>query len=165
MNSKTAFAIIFTIISALMLYGCVNIDSPKITHNYTKIAPISLSELELTSSFDIKNPNPVGLKGIVNYDIYVKDTSYISGKTSDIDLAPNGSNKFYIKSKISLIKIFGASSILIETIQSGRQSIPYSIKGKYESDLAGIKVEAPIEVSGEIPLPKLTPQDLIKLLN
>lgn len=135
------------------LAGCISVESPKITHLDTTVRILSAETVQTTSRFKIANPNPVGMQGSVEYDLYLKGERFTSGSTSTIDLAPNGEASFTVVNKVDLVKALGTAANLIAEVAAGKKSIPYKISGKFKANLAGVLVEAPVEASGDIPLP------------
>jgi LEA14-like dessication related protein len=135
------------------LTGCISVESPKVAYLDTDVRVLSVNTIQTTSHFKIKNPNPVGMQGSVEYDLYLKGQKFTSGTSSVIDLAPNGEANFTLESKIDLFKALGTAADLLAEVAAGKKSVPYKISGKFKSNLAGILVEAPVEASGDIPLP------------
>lgn len=151
--------ILLTVLTGLT--GCISVESPKITYIDTNVRILSVNTVQATSRFKIKNPNPVGMQGSVEYDLYLKGQKFTSGVTSTIDLVPNGEANFTLESKIDLVKALGTAANLIAEVAAGKKSIPYKISGKFRSNLAGILVEAPVEAAGDLPLP--SPSSLLKI--
>ena len=116
--------------------------------------PISTQKVQLNSIFSISNKNPVGLKGVVDYDLFVNGKQFSSGVSSSIEVGANDESSFSIQSEVDLVQAFGVIADLLSAVQSGKRSIPFEIKGSFRSDVFGVKVEAPVDASGEIPLPK-----------
>jgi len=143
------------------LTGCISVESPKITHLDTDVRILSATTVQTTSRFNIQNPNPVGMQGSIEYDLYLKGQKFTSGVTSTIDLAPNGAANFTLESRVDLVKALGTTAELLAEVAAGNKSIPYKISGKFKASLAGILVEAPVEASGDLPLP--SPSSLLKI--
>ncbi|MBI5699409.1 LEA type 2 family protein [Candidatus Saganbacteria bacterium] len=143
------------------LTGCISVESPKITYIDTDVRILSVTTVQATSHFKIKNPNPVGMQGSVEYDLYLKGQKFTSGVTSTIDLLPNGETGFTLESRVDLAKALGTTAELIAEVAAGKKSVPYKISGKFKSNLAGILVEAPVEAAGDLPLPSAS--SLIKI--
>lgn len=138
------------------LTGCISVESPKVIYIDSDVRILSVNTIQTTSRFKIKNPNPVGMQGSVEYDLYLKDQKFTSGTSSVIDLVPNGEANFTLESKIDLVKALGTAANLIAEVAAGKKSIPYKISGKFKSNLAGIVVEAPVEAAGDLPLPSVS---------
>jgi LEA14-like dessication related protein len=151
MNNKwRCFAILLICFG---LAGCISVESPKVSYLDTNVRFLSVNTLQLSSRFNIKNPNPVGMQGSVEYDLYIKGNKFTSGTSSVIDLVPNGEANFTLESKVDLVRAFGVVANLLAEVAAGKKSVPYKISGNFKSNLAGIQVTSPVEASGDLPLP------------
>jgi len=146
--------------SLLILTGCVQLNPPEINHTGTDLSFLSLQEVLAKSHFSIKNNNPVGLHGVIEYELWINGNNFSSGVSSAIDVDANAQTSFTINSKIDIVKVFGTLLDLTRAVAAGKASVPFQLKGKFKSDVLGIPVEAPVSASGQIPLPKL-PSNLI----
>ncbi|HTY13404.1 MAG TPA: LEA type 2 family protein [Candidatus Omnitrophota bacterium] len=153
---KKLSALVMLFAAALLVAGCLELQPPQVTHKDTQVSVLSFSELLAKSNFEVKNPNPIGLRGAVEYQITVDGKPFTSGVTSTIEMSANGQTSFIVESKIDLVQLFGTVSDVAKIIGEGKTSIPYSISGKFKSDIVGIPVEAPVSASGTLPLPKLS---------
>jgi hypothetical protein len=158
---KKSLPSLFSLLVVLFLAGCVSIDPPKISHQGTDVRFLSVQEALAVSHFSIKNTNPINLRGMVEYELFVKGQRFSSGVSSTIEVGANSESTFSIQSRIDIIRAFGVVTDLINEIQAGKSSVPFQINGKFKSDVVGIPVEAPVSASGNIPLPKL--QDLLHI--
>ena len=159
MNMKLCFWML--LIVTVGLAGCISVESPKVAYLDTQVRFLSVNTVQLNSRFNIKNPNPVGMQGSVEYDLYIKGDKFTSGTSSVIDLVPNGEANFTLESKVDLVQAFGVAANLLAEVAAGKKSVPYKLKGNFRSNLAGIQVTSPVEASGDIPLPSAA--SLLKL--
>jgi len=139
-----------------LLSGCIQVQSPQISYQDTRINIISTNELRLDSKFAASNPNPIGLRGAVDYDLSIDGRPFTSGTTSTIDMPASGQTTFNVITNVDLIQVFGTAANILKIIGEGKSSVPFTIKGKFKSDIVGIVVEAPVSASGDIPLLKLS---------
>ena len=151
MNMKLCFWALLLI--PVGLAGCISVESPKVAYLDTQVRFLSVNTVQLNSRFNIKNPNPVGMQGSVDYDLYIKGDKFTSGTSSVIDLVPNGEANFTLESKVDLVQAFGVVANLLAEVAAGKKSVPYKISGNFKSNLAGIQVTSPVEASGDLPLP------------
>ena len=151
---KLSLLLLFLVVP--FLAGCLELQPPQVTHRDTQINVVSLNELMAKSTFDVKNPNPIGIHGTVEYQIMIDGKPFTSGVTSTIEMTPNGSTSFIVGTKIDLVQLFGTTQNVINAMANGKTSLPYAVSGKFKSDVIGIPLEAPVSASGNIPLPKLS---------
>jgi len=144
----------------IMTTGCVQLNPPEINHTGTDFSFLSLQEVLAKSHFSIKNNNPVGLHGAIEYELWINENQFSSGISSTVEVDANAQTSFTINSRIDIVKVFGTLLDLTRAVAAGKASVPFQLKGKFKSDVLGIPVEAPISASGQIPLPKL-PSNLI----
>ncbi len=149
--------------AALVLSGCVPWNTPEITYGNTDVKLLSFNTMSARSVFTIKNPNPFALHGKVDYELMIAGNKFLDGSSDQIEMPANGSANFALESKIDVVQAFGMMSDLLKEIQGGRKTIPFEINGKFKSDIASIPVEAPLKVSGELPLPDLPQVDFKSL--
>jgi hypothetical protein len=152
---KLIFAVCFGA-ALVALAGCVSLEPPQIIHQRTDIVPLSFQELQATSSFSIKNNNPIALSGAVEYTLLVNGKEFSTGRSSAIEVGAAGQSTFQIVSRIDLVRAFGVAADLAGAVASGKTSVPYQLKGKFRSSVVGVPVEAPVEASGNLPLPRST---------
>ena len=151
---RSTVAVIF--IGLMFLAGCLEMQSPQVTYQDTQVSIISVQELNAKSSFLIKNPNPIGINGNVEYDLLIDGKPFTSGVTSTIEMPASGQTSFVLESRIDLVKVFGTLTNIVSLVAQGKTSVPYSINGKFKSNLLGMPIEAPVKASGQLPLPKLS---------
>ncbi|MFA4967303.1 MAG: LEA type 2 family protein [Candidatus Margulisiibacteriota bacterium] len=151
---KSALAGVF--IGLIFLAGCLELQPPQVTYQDTKVSIISVQELNAKASFSIKNPNPIGLNGNVEYDLSIDGKPFTSGITSTIEMPASGQTTFVLESRVDLVKVFGTLSNILTLVAQGKTSVPYNIDGKFKSSVVGFPVEAPVKASGNLPLPKLS---------
>jgi len=155
---------IFFIFSLISLMGCLSLNQPKFSYLGTEISSLSFPKLLAKSKFTVKNPNPIGLQGTVEYELWIKGQKFASGTSSTIMMDANGQASFNIETTIDIVKAFGTLSDLVREIEAGKSSVPFEIKGKFKSDIVGIPVESPVSASGDLPLPKLPEKSEIEKL-
>ena len=143
-------------ILAMLLAGCLEVQSPQVTYQDTQVSVISVQELNAKSSFSIKNPNPIGINGNVEYNLSIDGKPFTSGITSTIEMPASGQTTFVLESRVDLVKVFGTLTNIVSLVAQGKTSVPYAINGKFKSNLMGMPIEAPVKASGNLPLPKLS---------
>ncbi len=160
---KRLLLLLCLIPAAILLAGCLPWSTPEIVYGNTDVKFLSFDTLDAKSVFTIKNPNPFALHGKVVYELFVNGSKFLDGQSDLIEMPAGGSSSFALDSKIEVTKAFGVLNDLIREIQSGRKTIPFEIAGKFKSDVANIPLEAPLRVSGELPLPDLPQVDFQSL--
>ena len=143
--------------------GCVPWNTPQVVYVKTDVDFLSFDTVMARSQFTIDNPNPFPLHGKVEYELFVKGNKFLEGTSNDIQMPANGRASFTLQSKIQIAKSFGVITDLINEIQAGKETVPFEINGKFKSDVVNIPIEAPLKVSGELPLPKLPKVDFESL--
>ena len=161
--TKKIFYLLF-VFSLIGIAGCVSLNPLQFSHRHTDVTSLSFPKLLAKSEFTVKNPNPIGLQGTVEYEIWIKGQKFASGTSSTIMMDANGQASFNIETTIDMVKAFGTLSDLVREIEAGKSSVPFEIKGKFKSDIAGISVESPLDASGDLPLPKLPGKSEIEKL-
>jgi len=147
------------IISVLFLQGCLQPRSPEISFSDSSFHFLSFTDLGANFNFKIYNPNSFPLEGIVNYKLSINNNDFLAGKSSPINLSSNEDSTFTIDAKINLPKSFGMISDMIKTIREGKDQIPFTLQGTFQSSITLPLIEAPVDIpltiEGTIPLPKL----------
>lgn len=161
MSPHRRILILLLLVLTPLLAGCLPSTNPQISYIKTDVSFLNFNTLLARSSFTVKNPNPIRLRGKLEYELFIKGNSFLSGTSSPIEMPANGESSFTLESQIDLTKSFGLVSEMIKEIDAGQTTLPFYIEGKLKSDVAGIPVEVPIKVSGELPLPKLPELDLV----
>lgn len=147
--------LIISLVLALLLQSCINLRQPSITFQKSEIKLINFQEAEVKFSFDLANDNMIPLNGVVNYELFIDDRSFLNGTSSQIDVGSNSNTVFYISNKIDLLKIFDTVNSLITAVTSGKKSIPLELKGSFKTQAGIFPLETPFSVKESLPLPTL----------
>jgi LEA14-like dessication related protein len=161
MNQLPKKLILLLLVLSPLLAGCLASQNPQISYITTEVGFLSFNTLSAKSSFTVKNPNPIPLRGKLEYELFIKQEKILAGDSSPIDMPANGESTFNLESEIELTKVFGLVSTMIKEIEAGQSTLPFQINGKFKTDIAGIPIEVPVRVSGEFPLPKLPQLDFV----
>jgi LEA14-like dessication related protein len=157
MRSKIYFVLL--VLSLTFIAGCIPSQTPQIVFLNTDVSFLSFDTMQAKSHFTVKNPNPVPLRGMMEYDLFIKGNKFLSGSSNPIDMPANGETSFTLDSKVNMVKVYGVLSDLVKEIEAGKSSVPFEINGKFKSDILNIPIEVPVKVSGDLPLPKLPKLD------
>jgi len=161
MNKRLSFLLI--ILTLTFTAGCIPWQTPQIVFLNTDVSFLSFETLLAKSHFTVKNPNAIALHGRVEYEVFVNGNKFFDGISSPIEMPASGETSFTLDSKIDITKTFGVVSDMIREIAAGKTAVPFEIIGKFKSDILSIPIEAPIKMSGELPLPKLPKLDFQSL--
>jgi LEA14-like dessication related protein len=145
----------------LLLLGCQDIKSPEV--NVISVTPSfkTLSEMQADTLISVKNSNPFDLKGTVDYQLFLFDKEVSNGVVKDLLVKSKSQEQVNVPLQINLINTFGSIANAVQVVVGSQDTIPYQVKGTYQSNVAGIiPFKQPYEAKGEINIKPL--KDKIK---
>ncbi len=145
---------IFLILALLFLTGCLP-QKPLLTYQKTDILPENFRTVLVRNYYEITNPNAMTLQGKLSYSLSVEKRQLFAGRSQAIESPGKTTSSFYVDTVIDLPEAVGSSAFLLEDLQKGKESLAYEIKGSYSTSFAGIPFDLPLNIKGNIPLPKL----------
>jgi LEA14-like dessication related protein len=154
-------ALIVILVLLCGLTGCLQPQMPTLEYQDTEIRFSSLSKIDTRFNFQLNNPNPLPLRGELEYAIFLDEQKLFAGKSAPIKVNGQESIDFALVNELDLLVIYKDLSALLERIGAGQKELSYKVEGTYSSSTKILPLEIPVVLEGRIELPKIPAWKLI----
>ncbi len=153
-------------ITGLFLFSCATLENifkePKVSFDKAEISDISFQDITLDFSFNVDNPNSVGVEMAgYAYDLEIEGNSLIKGETKEpLRIEPDDRSVIKLPVTLTYKDLYSMYGDI-----KGKDQIAYKIKNVFTFDLPVFgKASFPVEHEGSFPAVKL-PEIAIDSLN
>lgn len=139
--------------SCAMLRDLSNIALPQMSFNRVGIQGFGFNEATLLFTFDVDNPNPVGLTAQrYSYDFLINNSSFVSGEHRDrVSISRESSSLLEVPVTIKFTELYRAFSSILQDDQ-----FDYNLNTRFTFDVPGLGEQSiPINAAGSLPVPKI----------
>ncbi len=140
---------------ALLLSGCIKLDSPEVSFVEAKVSKVTLLGAQVDFLFNIKNTNPIPIDiSGYSYDVLINGKKILSDTGDGFSVGANSTGRFAFPVFVRYDQFLSAVSDVAISILSGKMEFDYQIIGKVSGGSSGLTITQDFGSSGTIKIPK-----------
>lgn len=139
--------------SCALLRDLSNVGLPDLSFNRVGIQGFGFNEATLLFTFDVDNPNPVGLTAQrYSYDFLINNSSFVSGEHRDrVSISRESSSLLEVPVTVKFTELYRAFSSILQ-----EDHFEYNLNTRFTFDIPGLGEQSlPINAAGRLPVPKI----------
>ena len=141
---------------------------PKFEYQKNRVVAVGEKKVDVDLIFDVSNPNDMALDSIfANYELFIKDKSFIKGKDLQLKLIANGKSTVHVPVEVYYNNLLQGTSSVLKSVLNNDKKIPVTADVKIFGELEfthylSTTVSYNKHIDMSVPVPKKLLNDKLK---